>query len=249
MNRSQAGIRSRRRRPGRLHARATVGPLHESSSVAQSAKTGSDPTAAHGLPAARLLIDLVFQFSQKASTARPRLLSISVTPTYHQRTAPGGGRWRWIGGLLWWWMDHRFFLVMNRRRSRASVNRSQAGIRSRRRRRGALVTPRASDLPLHESSSDAQSAKTESDSTAAHGLSAARLPKELVFQFSRKPSTTRPRHLSISFTPPTYPQRTAPVGHSRCFHHLRPQPPFRSGCARPPQSLSLGSFGDSEHLP
>ncbi len=28
----------------------------------------------------------------------------------------------------------------------------------------------------------------------------------------------------------------------RCSHHLRPPPPFRSGCASPPPSLSLRSF-------
>ena len=38
-------------------------------------------------------------------------------------------------------------------------------------------------------------------------------------------------------------ERTTLAGHSRCSHHLRPQPPFRSGCARPPQLLSLGAFG------
>ena len=37
-------------------------------------------------------------------------------------------------------------------------------------------------------------------------------------------------------------QRTAPGGHAGCSHRLRPQPPFRSRRARPPQSLSLGSF-------
>ena len=98
--------------------------------------------------------------------------------------------------------------MIDRRRGRAAVNRIQTGIRSRRRRPGALVTPRASDPPLHESSSDAQSAKSGISPTAAHGLSAARFLKEWVFQFSHQPSTTRPRFLSVSF-PPTYPQRTA----------------------------------------
>ena len=40
MNRSQAGIRSRRPRLGRSRARASDDPLHEGSSDAQSAKTG-----------------------------------------------------------------------------------------------------------------------------------------------------------------------------------------------------------------
>ena len=42
-------------------------------------------------------------------------------------------------------------------------------------------------------------------------------------------------------------QRTAPARHPGCSRPprcARPQPPFRSRCAAPPQSLSLGSFGD-----
>ena len=149
-------------------------------------------------------------------------------------------RGRWIGGLRWSWLDHRFLAVMfNRRRGRAAVNRSQAGIRSRRRRLGVVVPPRASGLPLQESSSDAQSAKTGSNPTAAHGLSAARLLKEWVFQFSQKTSTTRPRLLSISFTP-TYPQRTAPgvtpAASTAAF------PPAMQVPRRTPLSLSLRSL-------
>ena len=104
--------------------------------------------------------------------------------------------------------------VINRRRGRAAVNRSQAGIRSRRRRLWRLRA-RASVDPLHESSSEAQSAKTGSDPTAARGLSAARLPKELVFQFSRKTSTTRPAICrSLSLHP----------------HTISEQAPLRSAC-------------------
>ena len=40
-------------------------------------------------------------------------------------------------------------------------------------------------------------------------------------------------------------QRTATARHTGCSHRLRPQPPFRSRCAAPPQSLSLGSLGVS----
>ena len=134
---------------------------------------------------------------------------------------------------------------MDRRRSRASVNRSQAGIRSRRRRLGVVVPPRASDHPLHESSSETQSAKTGSNPTAAHGFSAARLLRAAVFQGSQAVTMQRLRPLST----PTYPQRTAPARHTGCSHRLRPLPPFRSQCAAPPQSLSLGSFGDCSRVP
>ena len=61
----------------------TKHPHHERSSEAQSAKTGSDPTAAHGLSAVRLLQAAVFQCSQSATMRRLRPLS---TPTYPQRT-------------------------------------------------------------------------------------------------------------------------------------------------------------------
>ena len=44
-------------------------------------------------------------------------------------------------------------------------------------------------------------------------------------------------------------QRTAPARHAGCSRRLRPQPPCRSQRAAPPQSLSLGSFGDFAHLP
>ena len=130
---------------------------------------------------------------------------------------------------------------MNRRRSRPSVNRSQAGIRSRRRRLGALVTPRASDLPLHESSSEAQSAKTGSNPTAAHGLSAARLLKGAVFQFPQKLNMARLCRSAITGTP-TFPQRTAP-------HVTAPASGLRLAPTaqvprRAPQSLSFWSFGD-----
>jgi hypothetical protein len=43
-------------------------------------------------------------------------------------------------------------------------------------------------------------------------------------------------------------QRTAPARHTGCSPRLRPQPPFRSRCAAPPQSLSLGSFGDCSRV-
>ena len=42
--------------------------------------------------------------------------------------------------------------------------------------------------------------------------------------------------------------RTAPARHTGCSHRLRPQPPFRSRCAAPPQSLSLGSLGDAARV-
>jgi hypothetical protein len=116
--------------------------------------------------------------------------------------------------------------VMNRRRSRASVNRSQAGIRSRRRRPGAVVTPRASGLPLHESSSDAQSAKTGSDPTAAHGLSAVRLLQAAVFQCSQSATMRRLRHLST----PTYPQRTRLRVICRAPNHLHLPAHRHVGC-------------------
>src|SRR5436190_13545914 len=83
------------------------------------------------------------------------------------------GRRRWSLGLLRWWMGHSFgAAVINRKRGRTAVNRSQAGIRSRRRRLGVVVPTRASALPLHEGSAEAQSEKTGCDPTAAHGLSA-----------------------------------------------------------------------------
>ncbi len=72
---STAGIRSRRRRPGRpwWAARASGHPLHESSSKAQSAKTGTlVPTAAHGLSAVRLLRAAVFQCAHSVTTPRLR---------------------------------------------------------------------------------------------------------------------------------------------------------------------------------
>jgi hypothetical protein len=142
---------------------------------------------------------------------------------------------------------------MDRRRSRASVNRSPAGIRSRRRRLGArrsCLAPRASGHPLHESSSEAQSAKTGSDPTAAHGRSAVRLLRAAVFQCSQAATMSRLRPLSIIHSP-TYPQRIAPrvtlaaADHPAAYAHpascrLRPQP-----ARRPPQSLSLGSLGAS----
>lgn len=51
--------------------------------------------------------------------------------------------------------------------------------------------------------------------------------------------------MTTAATPNHALQRTAPDCHRRCSHRLRPQPLFRSGCASPPPSLSLGSFGDS----
>ncbi len=138
------------------------------------------------------------------------------------------------------------FFVMDRRRSRASVNRSQAGIRSRRRRLGArrsFLAPRASGHPLHESSSEAQSAKTGSNPTAAHGLSAARLLIAVVSQCSQSATMPRLRPLST----PTYPQRTgsavtAPAAdHRRLSAHRQVPRPLRL-------SLSLGSFGDFERV-
>src|SRR5215217_6405765 len=68
------------------HASGKRVRTNEGSSEAQSAKTGSDPTAAHGLSAARLLKESLSMFPQKHSTPRPRPLFISLTPTYHQRT-------------------------------------------------------------------------------------------------------------------------------------------------------------------
>ena len=130
------------------------------------------------------------------------------------------------------------------------MNRTQAGIRSRPRRPGAEIPPRASAWPLHEGSSEAQSAKTGSDPTAAHELSAARLRKEWVFQFPQQADTTRPHALSISFSfnTPTYPQRTAP-GVTACAPARRPAPAaFPHRLRRPPQSLSLGSFGKKMKL-
>ena len=121
--------------------------------------------------------------------------------------------------------------MINRKRSRAAVNRSQAGIRSRPRRLGRFYA-RVSVDPLHESSSDAQSAKSGISPTAAHGLSADRFLKEWVCQFSQKTSSsTRPRLLSISF-PTTYPQRTG--------QDLVPAFGALTG-----PSLSLGALGDS----
>ena len=53
--------------------------------------------------------------------------------------------------------------------------------------------------------------------------------------------------LWVSLVMPTSPnhalQRTATARHTGCSHRLRPQPPFRSRCAAPPRSLSLGSLG------
>jgi hypothetical protein len=145
-----------------------------------------------------------------------------------------GGGWCIGIGLL--------FMLIDRKRSRAAVNRAQAGIRSRRPRPGAVVPPRTTGHPLHESSSEAQSAKTGSDPTAAHGLSAARLLKEWVFQFSQKASATRRRFLSISFSTPTYPQRAAPGVTAHAPTTFAPAA-FPHGLRRPPQSLSLGSLG------
>jgi hypothetical protein len=192
--------------------------------------------------------------SRPARMAAAKLSGWTSRPTARPLApSAGGGLWDCVGGEC----VIEVLVVMNRRRSRASVNRSQAGIRSRRRPPGVAVPPQASALPLHESSSEAQSAKTGSDPTAAHGLSgsptrqpprfpsatsAVRLLKEwLVFQHFQKLTMQRPRPLSITHTP-TYHQRTAPARHTGCSHRLRPQPPFRSRCAAPPQSLSLGSF-------
>ena len=126
---------------------------------------------------------------------------------------------------------------MNRRRSRASVNRSQAGIRSRRRRLGVVVPPRASDHPLHESSSETQSAKTGSNPTAAHGFSAARLLRAAVFQGSQAVTMQRLRPLST----PTYPQRTAPRVTAPALPARRlPLPPIRAGAAPRSAVAELG---------
>ena len=109
------------------------------------------------------------------------------TERRRRRGAGRVGRRGWIGRWLWRllrrWMVHSFcvfcFMSIDRKRSRAAVNRTQAGIRSRRRRPWAGTPPRAAGRPLHEGSSDAQSAKTGTcGPTAAHGLSAARFPKE-----------------------------------------------------------------------
>ena len=54
--------------------------------------------------------------------------------------------------------------------------------------------------------------------------------------------TTFPSKLRSEVTANNALQRTAPARHTGCSHRLRPQPPFRSRCAAPPQSLSLGSF-------
>ena len=51
-----------------------------------------------------------------------------------------------------------------------------------------------------------------------------------------------------SATPNHALQRTAPARHTGCSHHLRPQPPYRSRCAAPPQSLSLGSLAITMRL-
>ena len=52
-----------------------------------------------------------------------------------------------------------------------------------------------------------------------------------------------------SVTPNHALQRTAPARPTGCSHRLRPQPLFRSQCAAPPRSLSLGSLGDFARLP
>ena len=123
---------------------------------------------------------------------------------------------------------------MNRRRSRASVNRSQAGIRSRRRRLGVVVPPRASDHPLHESSSEAQSAKTGSNPTAAHGFSAARLLRAAVFQGSQAVTSTAPPAVHTHI-----PSANRLRGHGTCG---RPPPPFHppAGAAPAPPVAELG---------
>ena len=127
------------------------------------------------------------------------------------------------------------WLSIDRKRSRAAVNRTQAGIRSRPRRPGAEIPPRASAWPLHEGSSEAQSAKTGSDPTAAHELSAARLRKEWVFQFPQQADTTRPHALSISFSfnTPTYPQRTRSAV-TLAASSLRLSPTTQPACERKP---------------
>ena len=56
------------------------------------------------------------------------------------------------------------------------------------------------------------------------------------------------RFLPTAATPNQALQRTAPARHTGCSRRLRPQPPFRSRCAAPPQSLSFVSLGDTRRF-
>ena len=69
--------------------------------------------------------------------------------------------------------------------------------------------------------------------------------------FTRRSAATRQRCRKSDESPNHALQRTAPARHTGCSRPprcARPQPPFRSQCAAPPQSLSLGSFGDSARV-
>jgi hypothetical protein len=152
----------------------------------------------------------------------------------------GGGLVGCFGGAVWFMF---WVLMINRRRGRTAVNRSQAGIRSRRRSaRGGGAAPGLLSVRSTRVHPMAQSAKTGSNPTAAHGLSAARFLSGMgVLQFPQKPSSTRPRFLSIFSFTPTYPQRTgaavtAPASGLRLS-------PAMQGPRQPRRSLSLGSLG------
>jgi len=130
------------------------------------------------------------------------------------------------------------FMLTNKNPSRPPVNHSQSGNQSRRRRPEVLGAPGTSGGPLHESASEAPSAKMRSASTAAHGLSATRRPSGVVFQFPQEASATPSRFLSIPFSTPIFPQRTgsavtAPASSLRL-------PPTQQS-RQPGKSLNLGA--------